>query len=887
MAKKLQLLSPIIGPQGPQGEKGDPGEIGPQGPPGATGPQGPKGDQGIQGPEGPQGLTGETGPQGAQGLKGDTGATGPQGPKGDTGATGLQGPKGDTGATGPQGEQGPKGDTGDTGPQGEQGPQGEKGDTGATGPQGEQGPKGDTGDKGADGTSVTVSSVTESQEDGGNNVVVFSDGKSLIIKNGSKGSTGDTGPQGEQGPQGEKGDTGATGPQGPQGDQGEKGATGATGPQGPKGDQGEKGETGATGATGPQGPQGASGVYVGSGDMPDGYNVQIDTDGEAIEFLDADETRAVVADELAKRGQLKPEFADSVEWLAENGDQSKLYVLPDGYIYAYMTKTETSSGAGYTNIFDKNAVLLNARVNSSYGIAEHNGTFVTNWNTLPNTYVTEECYLYLKGINPVGGTPAYNKAFFTAEAITGKPAIGYSGKTAGQFNLTTNLGITWETLDADSLYYKIDLRRNGTGSLFAEIAQFKSFALTFNIGSSALTLDNIPDITMSFEPIEDKTITTTQTGWFSTGHAFVPADYEDRIIAVEGKATQNAAAIVELEAEVDALTSGSDTVVVPTYWQDAVDTAVSKVKTLQDEGGNDAVNFVWFSDVHYGGSKSYIGNIGKISAAIMDERDIPLALMTGDTLTAGVLTSEETLLGMLDGAWDIYASIGAERLMLISGNHDDVYGSYTSSDGTTTYYANKADPKKVWNKLYRPQSKDFRRVFGGNGTYFWLDNVPQKVRFVCLNSHFYDGEAITSGTERAMNFTFGSEQLSWLENTALSVEDGWSVVVCVHAPPIASYSGLFSGNDYTEVRRVITESAADIIAVFTGHMHLDNVVTGDLPCPVLTVTCASNTPYDGTEADRVAGTDQETALDVVTINKETRTINCTRVGAGSDREISY
>lgn len=91
---------------------------------------------------------------------------GPQGPKGDTGATGQQGPKGDTG---------------------------EKGD------------KGDTGSAGKDGTSVTVKSVSESSADGGSNVITFSDGKTVTIKNGTKGAKGD------------KGDTGATGPQGPAG----------------------------------------------------------------------------------------------------------------------------------------------------------------------------------------------------------------------------------------------------------------------------------------------------------------------------------------------------------------------------------------------------------------------------------------------------------------------------------------------------------------------------------------------------------------------------------------------------------------------------------------------------------------------------------------------
>lgn len=91
---------------------------------------------------------------------------------------------------------------------------------------GPKGDKGDTGATGATGTSVTVKSVSESTADGGSNVVTFSDGKTVTIKNGSKGSTGD---------KGDKGDTGATGIQGPKGETGATGATGATGPKGADG----------------------------------------------------------------------------------------------------------------------------------------------------------------------------------------------------------------------------------------------------------------------------------------------------------------------------------------------------------------------------------------------------------------------------------------------------------------------------------------------------------------------------------------------------------------------------------------------------------------------------------------------------------------------------
>ena len=64
------------------------------------------------------------------------------------------------------------------------------------------------------------------------------------------------------------------GPQGERGEQGEQGL------QGERGEQGMQGERGMQGEAGPIGPQGVSGVYVGSGEMPAGYNVQIDPDCE-------------------------------------------------------------------------------------------------------------------------------------------------------------------------------------------------------------------------------------------------------------------------------------------------------------------------------------------------------------------------------------------------------------------------------------------------------------------------------------------------------------------------------------------------------------------------------------------------------------------------------
>ena len=141
------------------------------------------------------------------------------------------------------------------------------------GNSGGAGVPGPAGKDGKDGTSVTVSSVSESTEDGGLNVVTFSDGKVISIRNGSKGSDGEDGANGTNGKDGvspavtvediEGGHvitvTDATRTMsftvldGEKGDTGDRGEKGETGPQGPKGD------TGDTGATGPQGPKGDTG----------------------------------------------------------------------------------------------------------------------------------------------------------------------------------------------------------------------------------------------------------------------------------------------------------------------------------------------------------------------------------------------------------------------------------------------------------------------------------------------------------------------------------------------------------------------------------------------------------------------------------------------------
>jgi hypothetical protein len=133
-----------------------------------------------------------------------------------------------------------------------------------------------------------------------------------------------------------------------------KGADGKDGVNGKDGTNGTNGKDGYTPVKGVDyfdGKDGTNGKDGDKGDTgekgADGYTPVKGTDywtEEDKEEIKGD-TNNIIAEELAKRGQLKPEFVNSIE---ECTDTSKMYVLPDGMIYAYLY-TEKEVG-GYTNM---------------------------------------------------------------------------------------------------------------------------------------------------------------------------------------------------------------------------------------------------------------------------------------------------------------------------------------------------------------------------------------------------------------------------------------------------------------------------------------------------------------------------------------------------------
>ena len=178
-------------------------------------------------------------------------------------------------------------------------------------------------------------------------------------------------------------------------------------------------------------------------------------------------------------------------------------------------------------------------------------------------------------------------------------------------------------------------------------------------------------------------------------------------------------------------------------------------------------------------------------------------------------------------------------------------------------------------------------VYGSKArNYFYVNNNGIKLRYVFLNRY---AESTNGGS--SSNDGLETAQLEWFENTALNVESGWSIIIVVH-----SIYGFNIISDNT-IQPFITERSqplvdilesyngnGEIIAVVTGHSHMDVVMRLSNNIPVIITTCDKNksggeTPvYADYWSDRPDGTINEQAFDVMVLNKTARTITAVRIG---------
>jgi len=174
--------------------------------------------------------------------------------------------------------------------------------------------------------------------------------------------------------------------------------------------------------------------------------------------------------DMADKEQLGPVFANSI---AECTDTSKLYVLPDGYIYAYLSSS-----------------------------------------------------LFIQIETIQGGYYNANGAWVEDSQATGQRTNLIPVSEGDQFEVTSAAKYQASVIWFDSFENKLSHETyGGSGkdpvTATVEAPSGAAYARFYSYGWGATYL--------SVKPLQET------YAWASTGHAFVPADYEDRIVTLEEK----------------------------------------------------------------------------------------------------------------------------------------------------------------------------------------------------------------------------------------------------------------------------------------------------------------------------------------------------------------
>lgn len=782
------------------------------------------------------------------------------------------------------------------------------------------------GRRGSNGTSISVSHIVESSEDGGENEVLFSDGKILTIKNGNKGDAGYTPQKNKDYFDGENGNDGIsptvniteitgghkvsiTDTNGTQTFNVLNGQDGYTPQKGKDYFDGEKGDAFTYEDFTPEQLANLKGS--------NGYTPVRGIDywnPDDIESINAD-SKAFIASELAKRGQLKPEFANDV---SECTDTTKLYVLPDGYIYAYMSKT----GPMFTNQVANAVDVDGTPYNGGLGYETGYGAYAIA--TAGKTYADvrkEEAGSVLTGLIP------YNQ----------QTVIRVSGYTK---SLTTQEYIYFFADDLkwmDHIYRPKDYveKRNQT---FADESAFGDGCKTFTLDRTKLKanssyydgqLSKAKYIVVAITDADAKHLTVTfdeeiafgvQNKWTNTGHAFVPADYEDRIIPLEESVENHEARIKTLEL----YGADSDTAEdIPAYIKSAANEVISKVIEKQ---GNRAFTMIGLSDFHYSGTGNNKDNLIRACKAISyinGRINVDAIATLGDNTPCGVTTDSE-----LANAHRWFKEVNEILTMTqqpgivdfrTPGNHDRMGASV---DGVPT---EPVPDNAIYSYIggYNRQC-DYVDVPGG---WCYKDFNGYKLRVIVINTSEVEGVGRFSTYS---GFHMSSKQYKWLIDTLdLSGKDdaeNWQIVILSHhraddySEPVTNgyllpniLNAYQNGTSYSTIR---TEDGATISCNFAGknqaklignihgHHHAyyyQKLYLGNSAntsqCNVMAIstpttafgTGAGHNDYNGDKdnGNSIKDTADETAFCVYSIDLDAHKIHAIHYGNGIDREISY
>ena len=348
-------------------------------------------------------------------------------------------------------------------------------------------------------------------------------------------------------------------------------------------------------------------------------------------------------------------------------------------------------------------------------------------------------------------------------------------------------------------------------------------------------------------------------------------------------------------------------------WYAEVMDTVATVKSLPVSGHK--TQFLFDSDIHLDPNQynyELVNDIGKISAGVMQACEIPYFLNLGDSTTQASDYQLSDLTANMQAVMDVFSPIPWNNILLTVGNHDGATGK-KEVNGELLHYRYQLSNEDRAALYFGWQRENSEKIFGPDGSYYYFDDDSTQTRYIMLNGFWTEHKADKTGFVEDINHSFfktpilGQEQLSWFAQEALNMPKGYGAVIGMHnaisprdsavfADIVEAYNNkewcnsIYTGEQEWQSSKIVenfSHAKGEIIAIFQGHNHKDYIDTETFAVPCITITTAGADVRDDLPVERIAGTSTETAVDVVTIDRENHIIYLTRLGAGEDRSVHY
>lgn len=204
-------------------------------------------------------------------------------------------------------------------------------------------------------------------------------------------------------------------------------------------------------------------------------------------------------------------------------------------------------------------------------------------------------------------------------------------------------------------------------------------------------------------------------------------------------------------------------------------------------------------------------------------------IVTGDVTFNGERVSAEKFA-------EIFKPLEETQLLVLPGNHDIYDGWAREFRGKKQYYAGQISPR-MWRNIFKTSYKNAVSVDDESLAYSVQLNPDYLL--ILADSNDYGKEEAT--TAPATAGFLGREQRRWIKaQLQYASENNLQVIFCMHHNLYAHNPAVNKGyvvDDYRELRKLLAQY--NVKLVFSGHIHAQNIMLPQDPCPATEVVTAS------------------------------------------------